>query len=101
MLLTRRKAQEAADAAMEAFNCIDAAFNSLPSGLRRMQLGEMKVLLIEVMKMPHVAAMAHDVGRKLLGQANVEEPTDSQLMQARKGDGGPPILPAGGGGGGR
>lgn len=99
LLAARRKAHEAAELTMEAYNLIEDAFGSLPSGLRTMQLGEAKALLIEAMKMDHLIAMAHDSLRKLLGEAGVAEPTDAQLAAARKGDGGPIIL--GGGGGGR
>lgn len=99
LLQARRKAYEAAQAIMEAYDCIDAAFDALPSSLRRMQLGKMKGLLIEASRCPHLVEMAHDEGRKLLGEVGVAEPTDAQLQAARKGDGGPIIL--GGGGGGR
>jgi hypothetical protein len=99
LLAARRKASEATGLVMEAFNLIDEAAATLPPGLRMMQLGEPKALLIDAMKTEHLIAMAHDLLRKLLGEVGVEEPTNAQLANAKKSDGGPIIL--GGGGGGR
>lgn len=98
LIKARRRASKMQDALNDAFDKIDAAFETLPGNPRRMQIGEALNHLIKAGLAHSEIMMAHNSLRKLLGEVGMEEPTDAQINEIL--DPGSVVI-AGGGGGGR
>lgn len=98
LVKARRKAAMTGAAVAAAIDKLDGAFQALPTGLRRMELGEALVHLHAANQAEGHLMMAHNSLRKLLAAVEVEEPTDAQINEILNPGG---VSTQGGGGGGR